>query len=55
MVEFVKAQFIPYLLYKVNFEVPDDIFKESIKMVIDEYKISDEIKNFIEELKLSEK
>ena len=53
--EFVKAQFIPYLLHKVNFEVPDDIFKESIKMVIDEYKISDEIKNFIEELKPPEK
>jgi len=25
--EFVKAQFIPYLVYKINFEVPDDIFK----------------------------
>ena len=57
VVEFAKAQFIPYLLHKINFEVPDDVFKETVEIVINEYKISDEIKNSIfEELKkLSEK
>ena len=51
--EFVNAQFATFLLDKINFEVPDDVFKETVEIVINEYKISDEIKNSI--LKLSKK
>ena len=45
--EFVNAQFATFLLDSKNFEVPDDVVKETVEIVMNEYKISDEIKNSV--------
>ena len=45
--EFVNLQFATFLLDSKNFEVPDDVVKETVEIVMNEYKISDEIKNSV--------